>query len=51
MLNEENEKAVLCGLLKPSLLSVTLINQHRKLLAWLHMGVQQMDIDVCFLIC
>lgn len=29
MLNEENEKAVVCGLLKLPLLSVTLKNQHQ----------------------
>ena len=51
MLNEENEKAVVCGLLKLPLLSVTLINQHRKLPACLHMWVQRMNIDVRFLIC
>lgn len=50
MLNEENEKAGVCGLLKLPLLSVTLMNQHHKLPASLHMGFQQMNIDGCFLI-
>lgn len=40
MLNEENEKAIVCGLLKLSLLSVMLVNQDSKLLACLHVGVQ-----------
>lgn len=50
MLNEENEKAVVYGLLKLPLLCVTLINQHCKLPDSLHMGVQWINIDMCFLI-
>lgn len=53
MSSEENEKAIVCGLLKLPLFSMTLINtcKHHKLPACLHMGVQWMNVDVCFLIC
>lgn len=48
MLNDENEKAEVCGLLKLPLLSVGVINQDRKLRGCLHIGVSKLILLCAF---